>query len=111
MGWKYGIEIRNSEYLVDDYLSVLRAHHVAHEFNAWKRMPALEAQTAHEENYTADFVVSRVLLRAGRTYENAVKEFEPYDRIQDPNDTIRSYQRWSPNHRCLLPSMWRSICG
>jgi hypothetical protein len=28
--------------------------------------------------------VARLLLRPGRDYEEAVKRFQPYDRIQDP---------------------------
>jgi hypothetical protein len=33
--------------------------------------------------------VVRGLLRAGRTYEQAVDAFKPYDRIQDPNPKTR----------------------
>jgi MinD superfamily P-loop ATPase len=39
---------------------------------------------------TADFIVSRALLRPGRLYADAVKAFSPYDRIRDPNPELRS---------------------
>ncbi len=82
VGWKYGIEIRNSEYLVDDYLSVLRAHDIAHVMNSWTRMPPLDAQAMREDLWTADFAVCRALLRPGRDYETAVDSFEPYTHVQ-----------------------------
>ncbi len=87
--FRYGVEIRNPDYLVDDYFACLRANRVAHVFNAWSRMPTLREQMAHEAAYTADFVVSRALLRRGRQYEQAVKSFEPYEHVQDPNPETR----------------------
>ncbi len=35
------------------------------------------------------FIVARALLRPGRTYDEAVDAFAPYDRIQDPNPELR----------------------
>lgn len=87
--FRYGVEIRNQDYLGPEYLGCLRAHNVAHVFNAWTRMPALEVQVRHPENYTADFTVARALLRRGRGYAQAVDAFEPYDRIQDPYPEVR----------------------
>ena len=68
-------------------------HNVAHVFNAWTRMPALDEQAQLPDAYTADFTVVRALLRKGRTYEQAVKAFEPYDRVQEPNDGAREGMR------------------
>ncbi|MDZ7637818.1 MAG: DUF72 domain-containing protein [Bryobacterales bacterium] len=87
--FRYAVEIRNPEYLVPDYFACLKANRVAHVFNAWSRMPTLREQMAEEAAYTADFVVSRALLRRGRQYEQAVKSFEPYTRVQDPNPEAR----------------------
>lgn len=64
--------------------AILRAHGVAHVFNAWMRMPELQRQIAMPEAHTAPFTVTRALLRYGRSYEIAVKSFWPYERIQDP---------------------------
>jgi len=35
------------------------------------------------------FMVARALLRPGRSYDEAVDAFAPYDRIQDPNPELR----------------------
>jgi uncharacterized protein YecE (DUF72 family) len=87
--YRYAVEIRNPEYLIDDYFACLKANNVAHVFNAWSRMPTLREQMAHEAAFTADFLVSRALLRRGRQYEQAVNAFEPYTRVQDPNPEAR----------------------
>ncbi|MCW5978289.1 MAG: DUF72 domain-containing protein [Bryobacteraceae bacterium] len=87
--FRYAVEIRNAEFLDDAYFDCLRARNVAHVFNAWTRMPELEVQISLRQAYTADFTLTRALLRRGRTYEQAVKMFEPYDRIQEENPSGR----------------------
>jgi uncharacterized protein YecE (DUF72 family) len=88
-GWRFAVEVRNQEFLEPDYFDLLRARNVAHVFNAWTRMPPLEAQVRIEEAYTADFVVARALLRQGRAYADAVKKFEPYREVQEVNPGAR----------------------
>lgn len=88
-GFRYAVEIRNAEFLTPDYLACLRAYNVAHVFNAWTRMPELPAQLAVPDSITADFLVCRALLRRGRPYEEAVKKFQPYDDVRDPNPSAR----------------------
>lgn len=88
-GFRYAVEVRNPEFLDTDYFSCLRAHGVAHVFNAWTRMPELSIQTALPAAHTADFTVVRALLRQGRSYEEAVKKFKPYLHVQDPNPPAR----------------------
>jgi uncharacterized protein YecE (DUF72 family) len=88
-GFRYSIEIRNREYLEPAYFDCLRKFNVAHVFSSWTRMPDLREQTAIAEAYTGDFTVARALLRPGRSYEQAVKQFEPYDHMQEPNDGAR----------------------
>ncbi len=88
--FRYAVEIRNAEYLTPEYLACLHSHNVAHVYNAWTRMPELAAQIAVPGSATADFLVCRALLRRGRTYENAVKSFEPYSEIRDPNPEARA---------------------
>jgi hypothetical protein len=39
---------------------------------------------------TADFNVSRFLLKPGRTYEASVEQFSPYKEIQDRVDEART---------------------
>jgi uncharacterized protein YecE (DUF72 family) len=91
--FRYAVEIRNPEFLEKDYFSCLRAHRVAHVYNAWSRMPELSSQIAIPDSATADFLVSRALLRRGRVYEDAVATFAPYMEIQDPNPEARDSMR------------------
>ena len=91
--FRYGVEIRNPEFLAADYFSVLRARRVAHVYNAWSKMPELRQQLAIPDSATVDFQVCRALLRRGRVYEEAVKQFQPYREIQDPNPEARASMR------------------
>jgi uncharacterized protein YecE (DUF72 family) len=91
--FRYAVEIRNREYLVDSYFDALREHHAAHVFNAWTKMPPLHEQIAMPGAVTADFTVVRALLRAGRAYETAVEQFAPYNKIQDENPEGRKALR------------------
>ena len=58
-GYRYAVEVRNTDYLVPGYFATLARHGVAHVFNAWTRMPALAAQAAMPGSFTADFTVVR----------------------------------------------------
>lgn len=87
--FRYAVEVRNRELLGRPYFDCLRAHGVAHVFNSWTRMPALEEQFRIEDAFTAEFLVSRVLLRPGREYAAAVARFEPYGKVQDENPEAR----------------------
>jgi uncharacterized protein YecE (DUF72 family) len=88
-GWRYAVEIRNADFLTAPYFDCLRAHNVAHVYNAWTRMPEIGEQLAIPESRTSDMIVTRALLRRGRAYEDAVRMFSPYDRIQDVNEPVR----------------------
>jgi uncharacterized protein YecE (DUF72 family) len=91
--FRYAVEIRNPEFLEPDYFHCLRSHGVAHVFNAWSRMPELRSQIALPESITADFIVSRALLRHGRSYEEAVKLLSPYTEVCDLNPEVRTSLR------------------
>jgi uncharacterized protein YecE (DUF72 family) len=92
-GWRYAVEIRNGEFLEPAYFDCLRAHEVTHVYNAWSRMPEIADQMAIEQSQTSDLLVARALLTRGRTYEEAVKAFSPYDRVQDVNESVRKSLR------------------
>jgi uncharacterized protein YecE (DUF72 family) len=92
-GIRYAVEVRNPELLRAEYFDCLRVRGAAHVFNSWTRMPALAGQTALPDAFTAGFTVARALLGRGRTYEQAVKEFEPYSEIKDPNEEARAALR------------------
>ncbi len=85
----YAVEIRNEEFLTPMYFAVLREHGVAHVFNSWTRMPPIGDQLDLPGAVSGPFIVARALLRPGRTYDEAVDAFAPYDRIQDPSPPLR----------------------
>jgi uncharacterized protein YecE (DUF72 family) len=91
--FRYAVEIRNPEFLERDYFSCLRSHGVAHVYNQWARMPELRRQMDIPDSRTANFIVSRALLRFGRPYEKAVQAFQPYREIRDPNPEARAAMR------------------
>jgi hypothetical protein len=70
---------------------MLRQHQVAHVFNAWTRMPPIEEQMTVEGSLDcADFQVARLLLKQGRTYEEAVQTFQPYQTLKEPVEETRA---------------------
>jgi len=91
--FRYAVEIRNPGFLEKDYFSCLRAHNVAHVYNAWSKMPLLRQQIAIPDSATAGFQVCRALLRHGRVYREAVDAFAPYREVQDPNAEARDSMR------------------
>jgi uncharacterized protein YecE (DUF72 family) len=92
-GFRYAVEIRNPEYLGGEYLAALAGRNVAHVLNAWTRMPELARQVETPGVFTADFTVVRALLSRGRSYEQAVASFEPYELIKEPNEPARESMR------------------
>jgi uncharacterized protein YecE (DUF72 family) len=86
---QYAVEVRNEEFLTPMYFAVLREHGVAHVFSSWTRMPAIGHQLDLPGSVSGPFIVARALLRPGRTYDEAVDAFAPYDRIQEPNPELR----------------------
>ena len=92
-GYRYGVEVRNQEFLHPDYFACLRHNGIAHVFNAWTRMPEIGEQMQMPDAYTAGFTVARALLRKGRPYEDAVAKFTPYREVQDENPSARQALR------------------
>jgi uncharacterized protein YecE (DUF72 family) len=88
-GFRYALEIRNPEYLTEQYFETLARHGVAHAFNAWTRMPELDEQMAKPGAFTTDITVVRALLKRGCNYEKAVEMYSPYERVQEPNTRVR----------------------
>ena len=89
-GWPYAVEIRNRNFLRAEYFAVLARHGAAHVFNSWTDMPPVSEQAALPGSFTSpEFLAARLLLRPGRKYEDAVKRFSPYERVQDPDPAGR----------------------
>jgi len=90
-GWNYGVELRNKDWLQSDYFALLRRHGVGHVFNNWSMMPTVGEQMAVPSSETSDsMVAARFLLKPGRKYEEAVKEFSPYKSVKEVNDEARA---------------------
>jgi len=88
--FRYAVELRNPELLTDIHGDVLRRHGVAHVFNSRTEVPPIGAQIDLTWTFPAEFTVARALLKPGRRYADAVKAFEPYDRIREPLPDLRA---------------------
>jgi uncharacterized protein YecE (DUF72 family) len=87
--FRYAVEIRNAEFLRPEYFACLRSHEIAHTNTSWTRMPELPQQL-RLGSQTAPFTVTRALLEPGRSYEEAVRKFQPYREILEPCETARA---------------------
>jgi uncharacterized protein YecE (DUF72 family) len=93
-GWPYAVELRNQPWLRDEYFGCLARHGVTHVFNSWEAMPPVGEQMALPGSRTnPQLVAARFLLKPGRKYEEAVKTFQPYDKLTDPNPDARAAGR------------------
>lgn len=93
-GWPYAVEMRNRNWLKPVYFECLARRQTAHVFNSWEAMPPVGEQLALPGSRThPDLVPARFLLKPGRRYEEAVKAFEPYDRVQEENAEARAAGR------------------
>jgi uncharacterized protein YecE (DUF72 family) len=90
-GWPLAIELRNKHWLEAGYFECLARHRVAHVFNSWNAMPPVGEQMALPGSRTNPaLVAARLLLKPGRTYEQAVKLFQPYDKLREPDPDARA---------------------
>jgi uncharacterized protein YecE (DUF72 family) len=99
-GYEYSVELRNSEFLTAEYLKMLTSHGVAHVLNNWTRMPPIINQIKIAGVLTSRFSVARALLRPGRSYQEAVDAFQPYDTVKEENPELRMGLVESV-HRCI----------
>jgi len=89
-----GVETRNRNWLHPDYFECLSRHQVAHVLNSWEAMPPVGEQMVLSGSRTnPDLVAARFLLKPGRKYEQAVRAFEPYERIKEENPEARAAGR------------------
>jgi hypothetical protein len=93
-GWPYAVEMRNHKWLQPDYFACLARHGVTHVFNSWDAMPPVGEQMALPGSRTNPaLIAARFLLKPGRKYEEAVKTFQPYDKVKEPYPDARSAGR------------------
>lgn len=90
--FRYAVEIRDKQLLTKRYFEILNSAGATHCFNHWYIMPPLREQmkcAADAGGLHAPFYVSRILTPLGVKYEDAVKLFQPYDRLKQPNPEMR----------------------
>jgi uncharacterized protein YecE (DUF72 family) len=89
-GWPYGIEMRNKHWLKPEYFECLARHGVTHVYNSWTDMPPVGEQIELSGSETnPGLTAARFLLKPGRSYEEAVKSFQPYDQTKEVNESAR----------------------
>jgi uncharacterized protein YecE (DUF72 family) len=89
--FKYAIEVRNPAVLGPEYRRILKVHGVSHVYNYLYAMPTLEQQHEKlEQQFTAPFVLLRLLTPRDKKYHDAVKAFEPYDKLVRPLPDMRA---------------------
>jgi len=87
--FQYGIEVRDRTLLGPDYAQVLSRHGAAHVYSAWTAMPLPRDQTAHVPLEAMPFLMVRLLLRPGATYEEQREAFAPFDALVAPDEAMR----------------------
>jgi uncharacterized protein YecE (DUF72 family) len=87
--FRYAVELRDPGLLTEEYRRVLRSRGAAHVYNCATAMPMPEEQEVRIPVRDAPFVVVRLLLRPGTRYDERREDFQPFDRIVDPNPEMR----------------------
>lgn len=90
--FQYATEIRNSNFLNKDYFALLNETGATHCFNHWSYMPKLRDQmksAAEAGGLEATFFIARILTPRGINYQEAVKRFQPYNQLKEPNQEMR----------------------
>jgi uncharacterized protein YecE (DUF72 family) len=83
-GWPYAIEMRNRNWLRDEYFDCLARNSVTHVFNSWRAMPTVGEQMALPASRTnPELIAARFLLKPGQSFAEAVKAFQPYDKTKE----------------------------
>ena len=87
--FQYAVEVRDLKLLGADYVQVLARHGAAHVYNAWTAMPLPGEQARVVPVDVMPFVMVRLLLRPGATYEEQRESFAPFDRLAAPDEAMR----------------------
>ena len=85
----YAVEIRDRALLTAAYRAVLARHGVAHTYNYWSAMPMPLAQADVVPPEETPFSIVRLLLKPGTWYEAQRDRFRPFNRVVEPDDTMR----------------------
>jgi uncharacterized protein YecE (DUF72 family) len=85
----YAVELRDRSLLTPAYARVLTRHGAGHVYNLWTAMPMPAEQVDLLPPETMPFVMVRLLLRPGATYDEQRETFAPFDRIAAPLEQMR----------------------
>ncbi|MGE3261832.1 MAG: DUF72 domain-containing protein [Bacteriovoracia bacterium] len=90
----YAVEIRNPELVTPEFYSLLRSLEIAPVFSHWTKMPAMQEQwNAYiASGGAADHgpMVALSLVTPGRSFEEAVRLFQPYNEVKEPGEAVRA---------------------
>jgi uncharacterized protein YecE (DUF72 family) len=90
--YEYAVEVRNPALLGSEYQSILTSHQVSHVYNYLYAMPSLEEQhAAVGSTFTAPFVLFRLLTPRDKKYHDAVKAYQPYDKLVHALPDMRAH--------------------
>lgn len=81
--FEYGVEVRTRDYIHQDFWAALKAMKVAPILNSWTRTPPLDEQFKLFQHYDFPFVEARAVMRPGRTHDEALELFTPYDKLKE----------------------------
>ena len=87
--FQYAVEIRDKWALTVPYKDVLARHGCGHVYNYWSAMPMPGAQVRTIPPESQPFVMLRLLLRPGTWYEDQRQVFAPFDKLVEPDETMR----------------------
>jgi uncharacterized protein YecE (DUF72 family) len=88
--FRYGVELRNRQFLTPDYARVLATHGAGHVYNYWSAMPMPGDQAAVVAPESLPFAVVRLLLAPGTWYDDQRARFRPFNRIVAEDQTMRA---------------------
>lgn len=89
--YEYAVEVRTPSVLGPRYYDILKAYGVAHVYNHLYGMPSLSGQhQALGERFPAPFTIMRLLTPRNMKYHEAVKAYEPYNKIVRPLPDMRT---------------------
>ena len=89
--YEYAVEVRTPSIIGARYHDMLKTHGVAHVYNHLYGMPSLLAQhQALGQSFPAPFTIMRLLTPRTMKYHEAVKAYEPYNKIVRPLPEMRT---------------------
>lgn len=80
-GPTYAVELRTAPLLTGRYVEALSAARAAHAYNVHPTMPSVAEQAERADASLFPVLVVRWMLRRDRAYEEALEQFEPFNRL------------------------------